>query len=50
MDYINQYGGQVTSSVSSPSSTSDISLGTAIEKGLKERASFYNYFWRDILS
>ncbi len=38
MDYINQYGGQVTSSVSSPSSTSDISLGTAIEKGLKERA------------
>ena len=36
MDYISQYGGQVTPSVSSSPST--ISLGTAIEKGLKERA------------
>lgn len=36
MDYIRQYGGQVTASVSSSPST--ISLGTAIEKGLKERA------------
>ena len=35
MDYIHQYGGQVPTTTSS---TLDISLGTAIEKGLKERA------------
>ena len=36
MDYIQHYSGQTTTTVSTPSST--ISLSTAIEKGLKERA------------
>lgn len=37
MDYIQHYGGQSETTVSA-TSNSDISLGTAIEKGLKERA------------
>lgn len=39
MDYINQYGGQApTVKTTTNTSSDDISLGTAIEKGLKERA------------
>lgn len=39
MDYINQYGGQApTVKTTTNTSSDDISLGIAIEKGLKERA------------
>ncbi|USF29287.1 homocysteine S-methyltransferase family protein [Clostridium sp. MD294] len=39
MDYISQYGGQApTIKTAANTSSDDISLGTAIEKGLKERA------------